>query len=146
MFLVTLLRSYLDWILSLLQMNDLFFFAFYTTLLYDNFHITEWLYTFMVEEGFNRSSEHIEMAIGLVQGYINKNWSGVISFVKLTLSSIVVQLLGYMPDSVQPILNMLFSGVKKYQAEAKAAYETQTETESESPSLNKSNSLNTSEP
>ncbi len=41
-------------------MQNIFFFVVYTVLLYDNFRFTEMLYTFMVEEGFNRSSTYIE--------------------------------------------------------------------------------------
>lgn len=127
-FLVSLLRSYLDYLLSMVEMKGLFFFVFYTVLLYENFRVTEWLYTFMVEEGFNRSSEHIEMAIDAVQSYINKNYSGIINYIKLTISSIIVLLLGMMPAQVQPFLNMMFSGVQQYQkkamAERQAAYET----------------------
>lgn len=60
MFIVYLIQSYFDFILSLVEMQNIFFFVVYTVLLYDNFKFTEMLYTFMIEEGFNRSSTYIE--------------------------------------------------------------------------------------
>lgn len=134
-FMINLTRSYGDFLLSMLQMQNWFFFIFYSVMLYENFRFTETLYHFMIEEGFNRSSEHIEKCIDIVQNYINKNYAGVLDYVKLTISSIVVMFLDMMPSNVQPFIKMFFSSVqtyhKKAMAEKQAAYDTQTETETE---------------
>ena len=93
----------------------------------------------MVEEAFDRSGESIERAIELGQSYVNQHQIGAIKYVKLTVASITVMILGFMPASVQPYLNTLFAGVKSYRDKAdkerQAAYETQTETESEPQNL-----------
>ena len=120
-------------------MQTTFFFVFYTVLLIKNMHYTELLYHFMVEEAFDRSGESIERAIELGQSYVNHHQIGAIKYVKLTVASITVMILGFMPASVQPYLNTLFAGVKSYRDKAdkerQAAYETQTETESEPQNL-----------
>ena len=54
-------------------MQNLFFFIFYTALLYNNMQFTEMLYHFMVEEGFNKSGESIENITDLLQNYLNQN-------------------------------------------------------------------------
>lgn len=72
------------------------------------------LYTFMVEEGFNRSSVYIEQASEMTSGYMNKNYAGVINYTKLTISSLIVLVLNAMPASIQPMLNLMFSGVQQY--------------------------------
>ena len=116
-------------------MQTRFFFVFYTVLLIREMHYTELLYHFMVEEAFDRSGESIERVIEIVQSYVNQNQIGAIKYVKLTIASLTVMLLGLMPASVQPLLNNVFAGVKSYrdkaEKERQAAYETQTETESE---------------
>ena len=59
-FLVSLLQSYLSYLLELVEMKNLFFAPFYAVLLWDNFKYTEFVYEFMVEEGFDRCSSSIE--------------------------------------------------------------------------------------
>ena len=130
-----LLRSYFAWIMNRIGMQTTFFFVFYTVLIVKNMHYTELLYHFMVEEAFDRSSLSIESAIGFGQSYVNQHQIGAIKYIKLTVASITVMILGLMPASVQPFLNTMFAGVKSYRDKAdkerQAAYETQTETESE---------------
>ncbi len=70
-FLTQLIRSYFNWLLSRVGMQNLFFFIFYTALLYNNMQFTEMLYHFMVEEGFNKSGESIEKITDLLQNYLN---------------------------------------------------------------------------
>jgi len=134
-FLTELLRYYFDWLLSRVGMQTKFFFVFYSVLLFREMHYTELLYHFMVEEAFDRSGESIERVTELAQSYVNQNQIGAIKYVKLTIASLTVMILGFMPASVQPLLNNVFSGVKSYrdkaEKERQAAYETQTETESE---------------
>ena len=116
-------------------MQTTFFFVFYLVLLVRDMHYTELLYHFMVEEAFDRSGQSIENLIALGQSYANEHQVGVIKYVKLTIASITMMVLGFMPGSVQPLLNNVFAGVKTYrdkaEKERQAAYETQTETESE---------------
>jgi hypothetical protein len=81
-------------------MQTTFFFVFYAVLLVKNMHYTELLYHFMVEEAFDRSGESIERVIDLGQNYINQNQTGAIKYIKLTVASITVMILGLMPTSV----------------------------------------------
>jgi len=104
----------------MIDMQSLFFFLLYTALLWQNFRYTELLYHFMVEEGFNRSSDTIEKCIDFLSNYINQNQSSAVKYVKLTVASITVMILKLMPSSVQPYLNMMFSGVENYQKKAMA--------------------------
>jgi hypothetical protein len=135
-FLTELIRSYFNWVLSRIGMQNPFFLAFYSVLLVKNMHYTELLYHFMVEEAFDRSGETIERAVDIAQGYVNQNQIGAIKYIKLTVASVTVMILGLMPAQAQPTLNYVFAGVKSYrdkaEKERQAAYETQTETESES--------------
>ena len=127
-FLTEMLRSYFDWIMNRIGMQTTFFFVFYTVLLVKDLHYTELLYHFMVEEAFDRSGENIERVLDLGQNYINQNQIGAIKYIKLTVASITVMILGLMPASVQPMLNTVFAGVKSYRDKAdkerQAAYET----------------------
>lgn len=111
---LTLLQTYLDYFLSMIDMQGWFFLILWTVLLYNNFQYTEVLYAFMVEEGFDRSSTHIEAVLGGIQTYMNDNYAGIISYIKLSVSSIVVLLLSFMPSQIQPVLNVMFSGVSQY--------------------------------
>jgi len=135
-FLTELIRSYFNWVLSRIGMQNPFFLAFYSVLLVKNMHYTELLYHFMVEEAFDRSGETIERAVDIAQGYVNQNQIGAIKYIKLTVASVTVMILGLMPAQAQPTLNYVFAGVKSYrdkaEKERQVAYETQTETESES--------------
>lgn len=117
-FILQLVRSYCDYFLALVGMQSLFFSVMYQVLIYENFRFTEMCYTFFVEEGFNRSATYIEQFHSMLQTYINNHQNGVINYIKLSLSSVVVLVLNAMPASVQPMLNMVFSGVQSYQKKA----------------------------
>jgi hypothetical protein len=96
-FLTELIRSYFNWVLSRIGMQNPFFLAFYSVLLVKNMHYTELLYHFMVEEAFDRSGETIERAVDIAQGYVNQNQIGAIKYIKLTVASVTVMILGLMP-------------------------------------------------
>jgi len=67
------IRMYADAALALVGMQQLFFAVLFAVLIYENFRFTEIIYTFMVEEGFNRSSVYIEQAQSKVQEYMNSH-------------------------------------------------------------------------
>ena len=48
-------------------MQAVFFAMLYAALIFDNFRLTEMLYVFMVEEGFNRSADYLDMLIDLAR-------------------------------------------------------------------------------
>lgn len=112
----------------MVDMQGLFFFIFWTVLLYDNFRFTEVLYAFMIEEGFNRSSSHIELVLDVINKYMNENYSGIIKYIKLCISGLIMFIVDLMPAKVKPLFKMVFSGVdeynKKAMAERQAAYDT----------------------
>ena len=92
-FLLGLLKYYLNFLLVLIEMENLFFVPLYTVLIYDNFKYSEFLYLFMVEEGFNRSSVAIEMVKQRIVAFFEENNNWVFEYIKLTLASIFTLIL-----------------------------------------------------
>ena len=81
-------------------MQTTFFFFVYTGLLIRDMQYTEMLYHFMVEEAFDRSGQTIENLISLTHSYASEHQVGVIKYVKLTVASLTMMVLGFMPSSV----------------------------------------------
>jgi len=50
-------------------MSSLFFVLVYTGLIYDDFRYTDMLYSFMIEEGFERSSEFLDSLTEMVRSF-----------------------------------------------------------------------------
>ena len=70
-----ILQSYFNFILAMIDVQSIFFAMLYTALLFDNFRLTEMLYVFMIEEGFNRSAAHLDKCVELVKTSITTNQS-----------------------------------------------------------------------
>ena len=90
-------------------MQGLFFFIFWTVLLYDNFRFTEVLYAFMIEEGFNRSSSHIELVLDVINKYMNENYSGIIKYIKLCISGLIMFIVDYLLLRLLRFFNFYYS-------------------------------------
>lgn len=114
MFLVSLLKYYLNFLLVLIQMENVFFVPLYAVLIYDNFRYTEYLYTFMVEEGFDRSSLYIETVKQQMHEFGERNNLAIFGYIKLTLASIFVMTTNMLPSAVQPYIKLMFAGVNSY--------------------------------
>jgi hypothetical protein len=95
-------------------MENVFFVPLYAVLIYDNFRYTEYLYTFMVEEGFDRSSLYIETVKQQMHEFGERNNLAIFGYIKLTLASIFVMITNMLPSSVQPYIKLMFAGVNSY--------------------------------
>lgn len=98
MLLIGILQNRLSFLLDAVEMKEPFFVLFYFVLLWDNFRYTEYLFEFIIEEGFNRTSGYIEAVRTGVADYFASNHARMYETLKLTVASITVMIIKITPS------------------------------------------------
>lgn len=130
---LNIFNAYLGFLFEKIGMHNYFYLILFGAMIYQDFKYTEMLYAFMIEEGFNRSQDYIEIGIKFCKQYIDQHFRSVLSTIKLTLTSIIMLIVNAMPASVKPYTDIVFGSLRSYheqsQKEWERAYASQTESE-----------------
>lgn len=90
-------------------MTSYLFVVIYAVLIYDNFKYAEAAYHYLIEELFLRNEQRFEHMSSKMASYFDANWHTWFDYVVRAIVNVFQVFIGFLPESVQPFLNMFIT-------------------------------------
>ena len=135
MFLLEIAQRWLYFVFEILDVQDYLFAILYGLLIFDNFKYSDLAYHFFVEELFLRNASRLEEVTGKFSSYFDANWRSCFDYVIKAFVNLFTVVISYLPESVQPIFNLVVNTAGNIATTAAGSNTDVSESESDASSV-----------